>query len=149
MCSEVAPRSKRRWLDRNLDLGNPRARKRYCRICGNTIKQARILKRVNICEYCAQSLSERPEGKLACKGCGKIAPEQLARYGGYCKECICPACGKPDPEAVRRLGMCRQCISSLGIVCSRCGKEAPAQVSRNAGVCDACAGRGLGKARGD
>lgn len=145
----MTSRSKRRWLDRNLDFHSRRARTRTCRICGNTIKQARILKQANICEFCARSLSSRPEGKLACKGCGKIAPEQVSRFGGFCKECVCPACGRPDPLGVRRLGMCRECASGIGGICSQCGKDAPAQVRRNAGVCDECARKELGTRRGD
>ena len=145
----MASRSKRKWLDRNLDLYKRSARTRKCRICSNTVKQARILKQASICEFCARSLSSRREGKYACKGCGKIAPEQLSRHGGFCKECVCPACGRPDPQTVRRLGMCRQCASAVGGLCSRCGKEATAQVRRNAGVCDECAKKGWGTGHGD
>lgn len=141
----MAPRSKRKWFDRNLDLHNSSARKRACRICGNTIRQARILKQANICEYCARALSARREGKYACKGCGKIAPKQVSRLGGYCEECVCPACGKPDPEVVRRSGICRRCAAKIGGICQLCGREAPAQVRRNSGLCDECARKEMGQ----
>lgn len=84
-------------------------------------------------------MSVAKEGRYACKACGKVAPNQLEKFGGYCKDCVCPACGRPDPDSVRRAGLCLECLGKVGCVCRRCGKDAPTQVKRNRGLCDSCA----------
>jgi hypothetical protein len=96
------------------------------------------LKNENLCEDCVQQLRHDKEGKYACKGCGKVAPEQLREHNGYCKDCISKICEKPDPEFVHKHGFCESCFELMGTNCRECGKEARAQVQRNDGLCDEC-----------
>ncbi|AZR72381.1 hypothetical protein BBF96_02605 [Anoxybacter fermentans] len=135
----MAKQKKRRgskWIKPTRATG--RKKERYCRICGTTASQVRIMKHENICELCVRELSRQKGGKLACKGCGKVVPKQVRKYKGYCKDCICRVCGKPDPEYCQKTGFCRECSKEMGI-CRVCGKEAMAQVEKNDGLCDACA----------
>ncbi|MCL4516023.1 MAG: hypothetical protein M1379_10635 [Firmicutes bacterium] len=137
--SRSTQKENRRWLDPNREGRGGRRSGRYCARCGTTVQSARILKGLNLCEFCVRELEKARDGRWSCLGCGKIAPDQLRKYGGYCKDCVCPACGRPDPEAVHKYGMCRQCMTQVGEFCRRCGKEAAAQVRKNRGLCDACA----------
>lgn len=129
----------RRWLDPNREGRSVgRLSKRFCKRCGTSVKSARILSGLNLCEFCVKELTVARDGRLSCKGCGKIAPEQLQKNKGYCDDCICPACGRADPEGVRRFGVCARCAEDVGEFCRRCGKEAPAQVRKHGGLCDVC-----------
>lgn len=132
-------RTKRLWSDPNRE-GRERGRRsaRYCARCGNTVQQFRILKSLNLCEPCVKELAAKRDGVNSCRGCGKLAPQEIREHGGYCNQCICIACGRPDPVNVRKTGMCAKCSSALGDFCRICGKEASAQVRKNKGVCDAC-----------
>ncbi len=112
--------------------------KRFCKRCGTPVTSARILGSLNLCEFCVKELEKARDGRYSCKGCGKVAPEQLKKYKGYCKDCVCPACGRPEPEHVRKFGLCSACMEIVGGICRRCGKEAPGQVDKNRGLCDAC-----------
>lgn len=136
----MAKQQKRRgskWIKPNRATG--RKKERYCKICGTTASQARILKHENICEFCAREAQKKKEGRLACKACGKVVPHQLKKYNGYCKECVCSLCGKPDPDWAQKTGYCKSCFELIGVNCRVCGKEARAQVQKNEGLCDACA----------
>lgn len=128
-----------KWLDPNKI--NKRQQDRYCKFCKQKATQVRILKHENICEDCVQRLKNEKKGKYACKGCGKIAPQQLKENNGYCKDCTCKICGEADPKFVQQHGFCKECFQLIGTNCKRCGKEAEAQVERNNGLCDRCAGR--------
>lgn len=129
-----------KWIDPNKVRAGDRKAKRYCRICGNPASKFRILAGLNLCEFCVADLEKRRDGVWSCKACGKVAPDQLKEHNGYCEDCVCPGCGRPDPENVRKYGMCRTCYETVGaIYCVRCGKEAPSQVKKNRGFCDACA----------
>ncbi|GAB6137618.1 hypothetical protein [Halanaerobaculum tunisiense] len=130
---------KDKWLDPNQVSG--RQAERYCRICGSEATQVRILKHANICEDCVENLRQKKEGKYACKGCGKVAPKQVQENDGYCKDCVCRICGTADPDFARQHGFCEKCFELMGTNCRECGKEARAQVQRNDGLCDDCAGR--------
>jgi len=132
-------RIKRIWADPNREgQSKGRPSKRYCARCGNTVRQARILKTLNLCEFCVRELAAKRDGVWSCRGCGKVAPEEIRAHNGYCSQCICSACGRPDPEEVRKTGLCRQCRQTIGDFCRICGKEATAQVRRNKGICDEC-----------
>ncbi|HBG16408.1 MAG TPA: hypothetical protein DDW93_06465 [Firmicutes bacterium] len=132
-------RIKNPWLDPNKEgKGRGRRAKRYCVRCGNTVRQSRILKAYNLCEYCVQEMKKKKEKNWVCLGCGRLAPEEVKVGGGYCRKCLCPACGKPDPAYVKIAGLCRECAKTAGVFCIRCGKEAPAQVRKNKGFCDLC-----------
>ncbi len=136
----MAKQKKRRgtkWIQPTK--ASKRQKKRYCKICGSTAEQVRILKHESICDLCVKDLQKRKSGHLACKICGKVVPEQVKKYNGYCKECVCSLCGKPDPKYTKKFGLCRECIEKLGTNCRICGKEAMAQVKKNDGLCDACA----------
>ena len=134
-------RNKTRWLDPSKE-GKSRGRlgKRYCSRCGNTVQRFRILRGLNLCEMCVKELESRKDGVHSCRACGKFAPKEVKEHKGYCKDCICPACGRPDPDNIKRIGMCQQCASGIDDFCIRCGKEAAAQVRKNKGLCNACAG---------
>ena len=127
-----------KWIDPNKATG--RQRERYCKICGKTAAQVRILKNENICEECVEKASKRKGGNLACKVCGKVAPQQIQANNGFCKNCLCDACGEPDGHYPNKIGFCRKCAKMIGI-CIECGKEATAQVESNDGYCDECARR--------
>ncbi|MCK4258694.1 MAG: hypothetical protein KAX49_06935 [Halanaerobiales bacterium] len=145
----MAKQQKRRGIKWILPTRiSSRQKKRYCRICGSTAEQVRILKHENICELCVKDLQKRKGGNLACKSCGKVVPEQVKKYNGYCKECVCSLCGKPDPKFTRKHGLCRECFGKLGTNCRICGKEAVAQVKKNNGICDACAEKIKNKQKG-
>lgn len=135
----MAGRGKKIWSDPNIEgkEGGRRAQ-RYCSRCGNTVEKFRILKSLNLCELCVKELQKKRDGRYSCRGCGKLAPEEIKEHNGYCRECICPACGRPDPVNVRKSGLCSKCSSTLGDFCRKCGKEASAQVKKNKGLCDAC-----------
>ncbi|SJZ65005.1 hypothetical protein [Selenihalanaerobacter shriftii] len=129
-----------KWLDPNKEgKGHGRRSERYCQRCGQTVKDVRILKHSNLCEDCVRELEKKKEGKYACKGCGKVVPEQVQENDGYCKDCCCRVCGKPDPEFAKKHGFCESCFELMGTNCKECGKEAEAQVRRNDGYCDECA----------
>ena len=132
-------RPKKAWADPNRE-GRVKGKLslRSCAKCGNTVQQTRILKSLNLCEYCVNELREKRDGIVSCRGCGKIEPLELKEHNGYCSECVCSACGKPDPDYVRKTGLCFQCAQSLGDFCRSCGKEAAAQVRKNKGYCDEC-----------
>jgi hypothetical protein len=138
----MAGRRKNPWLDPNKE-GKSKGRrgKRYCARCGNTVRQSRILKVHNLCEYCVQEMIIKKEQNWVCRGCGRFAPEEVKAGKGYCRQCLCPACGQPDPTTVPKFGLCRKCAKVAGVFCLRCGKEAPAQVIKNKGYCDRCAQR--------
>ena len=135
----VGKRSRKEWADPNRE-GRAKGGKaqRTCSKCGNTLQQARILKSLNLCEYCVTDLKEKRDGIMSCRGCGKIAPLELKEHNGYCAQCVCGACGRPDPGYVRKTGLCFQCAVKLGDFCRSCGKEAAAQVRKNKGFCDDC-----------
>ncbi|MBM7555378.1 hypothetical protein [Halanaerobacter jeridensis] len=136
----MAKQQKRRgskWLDPNKVDG--RHEDRYCHRCGKTATQVRILKHENLCEDCVEELRQKKEGDYACKGCGKVAPQQVKENDGYCKDCICKICGEPDPKFVHKHGFCEDCFELMGTNCRKCGKEARAQVQLNDGLCDDCA----------
>ncbi|HOQ24832.1 MAG TPA: hypothetical protein PLI94_07855 [Bacillota bacterium] len=134
------------WLDPNKEgRRSGRQSRRYCSRCGNTVKQFRILRGLNLCEPCVRELEHKRDGQMACKGCGRLAPKEVKEHGGYCLECICPACGRPDPSHIRKTGLCLMCAEGLGEFCRRCGKEAAAQVRKNRGLCNVCAGLGKKK----
>lgn len=128
-----------KWLDPNKVSG--RKAERYCRRCGTKATQVRILKHENLCENCIKELEKKKDGKYSCKACGKVAPNQVKENNGYCKSCVCKICGRPDPEFVKKHGFCRECFELIGTNCRKCGKEAAAQVRRNNGLCDKCAGK--------
>jgi len=128
-----------KWIDPSSVRGKKKYR--FCKICGATAEQVRIMKHENICEHCARDAQKHQRGNLACKGCGKVVPNQLKKYNGYCKECVCRICGKPDPEFTHTHGVCRECLAKMGTNCRICGKEAVAQVKKNDGICDECAAR--------
>lgn len=135
----MAKQKKRRgskWIDPNKVSGKKKYR--YCKICGSTAQQVRIMKHENICEKCAARAAQTKSGQLACKACGKVVPNQVQKYNGYCKECVCKICGQPDPEYTKKHGFCRQCLAKMGTNCRICGKEAVAQVRKNNGLCDQC-----------
>jgi hypothetical protein len=135
------PRAKKVWADPNREGKNPKRQgQRYCSRCGNTVQQARILKSMNLCEFCVKELEARRDGVRSCRGCGQLtASDELRENHGYCKQCVCPACGRPDPQHVRKTGLCYQCSRTIGDFCRVCGKEAAAQVRKNHGLCDDCA----------
>jgi hypothetical protein len=134
-------KSKNIWADPNREgQGKDRQSKRFCAKCGNTVQQARILKSLNLCEFCVKELEERRDGRWSCRGCGKVAPEEISKHNGYCTQCVCPACGRPDPQSIRLTGICAACTATVGDFCRKCGKEAAAQVRKNKGLCDACLG---------
>ncbi len=136
----MAGKTKNPWLDPNREgKGRGRRSKRYCARCGNTVQQSRILKQYNLCEFCVNDLKKKKNKNWVCIGCGRFAPEEVRMGGGYCRNCLCPACGSPDPEYVKTAGLCRKCAKIAGVFCLKCGKEAPAQVEKNKGFCDACA----------
>ena len=128
-----------KWLDPHKVSG--RHKERYCHRCGAKATQVRILKHENLCENCVKQLQQEKGGKYACKGCGKVAPEQVRDNDGYCKGCVCRICGTADPQFVQKHGFCENCFELMGTDCKRCGKEARAQVKKNDGLCDACAGK--------
>ena len=135
----MAKQKKRRgskWIDPNKVSGKKKYR--YCKICGSTAKQVRIMKHENICEKCALTAAKKKSGQLACKACGKVVPNQVHKYNGYCKECVCKICGRPDPRYTQQQGFCRQCLVKMGTNCLICGKEAVAQIRKNNGLCDQC-----------
>ncbi len=136
-------RQKKRRGSKWTDPGNVKGKKkyRYCKICGSTATQVRIMKHEHICEKCAEEAARKKKGQLACKACGKVVPNQLKKYNGYCKECVCKICGKPDPEYTHKHGVCRECLIKMGTNCLVCGKEAYAQVKKNNGLCDECAAK--------
>jgi hypothetical protein len=129
------------WADPNKE-GRSRGRQgeRFCSKCGNSIQTARILKSLNLCEFCVKELEKKRDGVWSCRACGKLAPEEIKKHNGYCTQCVCSACGKFDPY-VNKTGLCRQCSSAVGDFCKQCGKEAAAQIRKNKGLCDACAGK--------
>jgi hypothetical protein len=136
---------KHAWADPNREgKSSGRRGERFCAKCGNTVQHARILKLLNLCEFCLKELEQKRDGVNSCRSCGKVAPEEIGRYKGYCRDCICPACGKPDSASVRRAGFCSKCLAGFGDFCRSCGKEAAVQVKKNKGVCDECV-----KKRGD
>ncbi len=139
-------RPKKKWADPSRE-GRSKGRQgeRFCSKCGNTVQHARILKSLNLCEFCIKEYEAKKDGINSCRGCGKVAPVELQEHNGYCNECVCSACGKPDPQYVRKTGLCYQCASALGDFCRRCGKEAAAQVRKNKGYCDECAAKGGGR----
>ncbi|HOJ78094.1 MAG TPA: hypothetical protein PLZ08_07070 [Bacillota bacterium] len=131
---------KRIWADPNREgrFGG-RSAKRYCSRCGNTVQKVRILKSLNLCEFCVKELQAKRDGKFSCRGCGKVSPEEIRAHNGYCDECVCVACGRPDPVSVRKTRLCSKCSSTImNDFCRKCGKEAGAQVKKNHGLCDAC-----------
>ncbi|WP_027338731.1 hypothetical protein [Halonatronum saccharophilum] len=128
-----------KWLDPNKVSG--RKAERYCQRCGTLATEVRILKHENLCENCVEELKKKKDGVYSCKGCGKVAPKQVQENKGYCKGCTCKACGRPDPKFVKKHSFCESCFELIGTDCRRCGKEAQAQVKRNDGLCDECAGR--------
>ena len=135
----MAGRIKNPWLDPNKEgRGQGRRSKRYCVRCGNTVRQSRILKAYNLCEFCVQEMKKKKEKGWVCIGCGRLAPDEVKKGKGYCRQCLCPACGKPDPFYVKIAGLCRECAKIAGVFCIKCGKEAPAQVQKNKGFCDLC-----------
>lgn len=135
-------KTKHLWADPNREgKKSGRAANRYCARCGNTVQKFRIFKSLNLCEPCVKELAAKRDGKFSCRGCGKLAPEEVRAHNGYCLECICPACGRPDPIHLRKNGLCAKCSSVLGDFCRNCGKEASAQVRKNKGLCDACQGQ--------
>lgn len=127
------------WADPNRE-GREKGRlsRRFCSKCGNTVQQARILKSLNLCEFCVKEMEQKRDGVWSCRGCGKVAPVEIREHKGYCLECICRACGRPDPQFVRRAGLCAECAAAIGDFCRKCGKEAAAQVRKNRGLCDEC-----------
>ena len=131
---------KKIWADPNIE-GRSRERKgkRFCARCGNTVQQARILKSLNLCEFCLKELETKRDGKMSCRSCGKVAPLEIQEHNGYCTQCVCSACGKPDPMSVVKTGLCFHCAQNVGDFCRKCGKEAGAQVRKNHGLCDVCA----------
>lgn len=132
-------RPKKEWADPNREgQAKGKEAERFCSKCGNTVQKTRILKSLNLCEYCVNELREKRDGITSCRGCGKIEPLVLKEHNGYCTQCICSACGKPDPQYVRKTGLCFQCAINLGDFCRSCGKEAAAQVRKNKGFCDEC-----------
>jgi hypothetical protein len=137
------PRVKKLWADPNREgQSQERHGKRYCARCGNTVQQARILKSLNLCDFCVKEFEAKRDGIHSCRGCGQVVnPEELRANKGYCKLCVCPACGRPDPQQVRKTGLCFQCSQTIGDFCRICGKEAAAQVRKNRGLCDSCAGQ--------
>ena len=142
-------RPKNEWADPNREgQAKGKEAERFCSKCGNTVQKTRILKSLNLCEYCINELRERRDGITSCRGCGKIEPTELKEHNGYCTQCICSACGKPDPQYVRKTGLCFQCAVTLGDFCRSCGKEAAAQVRKNKGFCDACVASGRNKTLG-
>jgi hypothetical protein len=142
-------RPRREWTDPNREgQSKGREAERVCAKCGNTVRQTRIFKSLNLCEYCINELREKRDGITSCRGCGKIEPLELKEHNGYCTECICSACGKPDPGYVRKTGLCFQCAVNLGDFCRSCGKEAAAQVRKNKGFCDDCVAGNRHKALG-
>lgn len=135
----MAGRMKRIWADPNREgRKTGRASARYCSRCGNSVRKFRILKSLNLCELCVKELEAKRDGKTSCRGCGKVAPEEIREHNGYCSQCVCPACGRPDPVSVRKIGMCSKCASIAGDFCRNCGKEAAAQVRKNKGLCNDC-----------
>lgn len=135
----MAGKRKNPWLDPNKE-GRTKGRraKRYCARCGNTVRQSRILKAYNLCEFCVQAMIQKKEKNWVCLGCGRFAPEEVRVGKGYCRQCLCPACGQPDPPAMRKFGLCLDCAEKAGVFCLRCGREAPAQVRKNKGYCERC-----------
>jgi hypothetical protein len=136
-------KTKHLWADPNREGARVRGSKdkqgqRFCSKCGNTVTKVRILKSVNLCEFCVEEIQKKRDGITSCRSCGKIAPEELREHNGYCKLCICPACGKPDPDYIRKTGLCFQCAQTFQDFCRGCGKEAPAQIRKNKGWCDEC-----------
>ena len=132
-------RVKHLWADPNREgKATGRQAKRCCAKCGNTVQKARILKTLNLCEFCVKELEAKRDGIQSCKGCGKVSPEEVRENKGYCNQCICTACGRPDPVNVRKNGLCAKCSETLGDFCRKCGKEASAQVKKNKGLCDEC-----------
>jgi hypothetical protein len=134
-------RIKRMWADPSKEGKNRgRSGQRYCSKCGNTVQQARILKSLNLCEFCVKEYETKRDGVHSCRGCGRLVnPEELREHKGYCSQCVCPACGAPDPQNIKKTGLCYQCSRAIGDFCRVCGKEAAAQVRKNRGLCDACA----------
>jgi hypothetical protein len=133
-------RIKRVWADPNKE-GKSKGRpgQRYCSKCGNTVQRARILKSLNLCEFCIKEYETKRDGVHSCRGCGRVvSPEELREHKGYCAQCVCPACGSPDPQNIKKTGLCYQCSRVIGDFCRICGKEAAAQVRKNHGLCDAC-----------
>ena len=143
------PRIKRIWADPNRE-GKSRGRQglRYCSRCGNTVQQSRIMKNLNLCEFCVKELERKRDGIHSCRGCGKVLrPKDLRERKGYCGQCVCAACGTPDPIQVKKTGLCYKCSQAMGDFCRVCGKEATAQVRKNKGLCDSClkAGKAPGR----
>jgi hypothetical protein len=142
-------RPKKEWADPNREgQAKGKEAERFCSKCGNTVQKTRILKSLNLCEYCINELKEKRDGITSCRGCGKIEPLEIKEHNGYCTQCICSACGKPDPQYVRKTGLCFQCALTLGDFCRSCGKEASAQVHKNKGFCDECVATGRNKTLG-
>ena len=134
------PRVKRVLADPNRE-GKSRGRQgmRYCSRCGNTVQQSRIMKNLNLCEFCVKEFEKKRDGIHSCRGCGKVmVREELRERKGYCAQCVCPACGAPDPVQVQKTGLCSKCSRTIGDFCRVCGKEAAAQVRKNHGLCDSC-----------
>jgi hypothetical protein len=133
-------RIKRVWADPNKEgKSKGRSGQRYCSKCGNTVQRARILKSLNLCEFCIKEYEMKRDGVHSCRGCGRVVgPEELREHKGYCAQCVCPACGSPDPQNIKKTGLCYQCSQVIGDFCRICGKEAAAQVRKNRGLCDAC-----------
>jgi ribosomal protein L37AE/L43A len=132
-------RIKQIWADPNRE-GKSKGRQgeRYCKKCGNTLQTARILKTLNLCEFCVKELENKRDGVWSCRSCGKVAPAEIKEHHGYCAQCVCAACGRFDPY-VKKVGLCQSCATAIGDFCRVCGKEASAQVRKNRGLCDQCA----------
>jgi hypothetical protein len=134
-------RAKKIWADPNKEGRSPgRQGERFCSKCGNSIKTARILKTLNLCEFCVKELESKRDGVWSCRFCGKVAPDEIKLHHGYCTQCVCSACGRFDAY-VQKTGICRQCSETIGDFCRKCGKEAAAQIRKNKGLCDTCAGK--------
>jgi hypothetical protein len=135
----ISAKGKKVWADPNREgRGKESQSRRFCSRCGNTVQQVRIYKSLNLCELCIKELTVKRDGVYSCRGCGKVAPEEVKAHHGYCSQCVCQVCGQPDPDYVRKTGICLKCASSLGDFCRNCGKEATAQVKKNRGFCDQC-----------
>lgn len=134
------PQVKRIWADPNREgKSQGRQGKRYCARCGNTVQHARILKNLNLCEFCVKELVKKRDGIYSCRGCGRVLPrKELQKHKGYCSRCVCPACDAADPVSVKKTGLCLRCNQAIGDFCRVCGKEAASQVRKNQGLCDSC-----------
>ncbi|HEX3043529.1 MAG TPA: hypothetical protein VHY08_02140 [Bacillota bacterium] len=132
-------KTKHLWADPNREGQSKDKQGRFCSKCGNPVTKFRILKSVNLCEFCVNEIQRKRDGITSCRSCGKIAPEEIREHNGFCKLCVCPACGKPDPDYVRKTGLCFHCAQTFKEFCRGCGKEAPAQIRQNKGWCDECA----------